>query len=102
MTCVLRHQSSSSINTLHVWLSSAEVDAIIVIQPEYSCFNQQRKIAHPYSLELEGPQMSLHDVPFPQVRLVLVTLPPMQHCTEMVRVELETASVKSFAQSSPT
>ena len=43
MTCVLRHQSSSSIHTLHIWLSSAMVDAIIVIQPEYSCFNQQQQ-----------------------------------------------------------
>ena len=36
MTHVLLHQSSSSIHRLQVWLSSAEDDAIIVMQPEYS------------------------------------------------------------------
>ena len=64
---VLLHQSSSSIKLLHIWPSSAESEATIVMQPAYSHIYFQARIAQPYLLVFDGPQMSLHDVPFPQV-----------------------------------
>ena len=79
MEVVLLHQSSSFITLLHIWLSSAESEATIVMQPAYSHIYCFARTAHPYLLEMDGPQMSLHDVPFPQVRVVSVKIPALQH-----------------------
>ena len=68
MLAVLLHQSSSFIKALHIWLSSAESEATIVMQPAFMHIYSIARATQPYLLECDGPQMSLHDVPFQQVR----------------------------------